>query len=260
MGQAQAMSLLEYFDRIAIIHLKNRTDRYRALVGELRRLDIEITHPKVCIPDAPMPPDANGFVNKGVYGSFLSHLDILKTAQRDGIESVWVLEDDAIFSHRFVRKQQELVRFLSQNRWDICYFGHSLTAKELTNLEIGLPRYSGPFYWAHCYAVHARVLPSLVAFLEENRDSPPGHPRGSKMYVDAAYTHFRKFNPDVISLVANPVLSVQRGTPSSLGSGRWYDKHSVTRPAAMVARILRDECWRWTGWTFGGAAPHNESR
>ncbi len=257
MKQHDDMSLLDYFDRVSIIHLKNRTDRYRALVGELGRLGIEMTHPKVTIPDAPMPPDANGFTNKGVYGSFLSHLDILQTAQRDGIESVWVLEDDAIFSHRFVRKQNELARFLAQNPWDICYFGHSLTS-ELGTLDVGLPRYSGPFYWAHCYAVHARVLPRLIAFLEENRDSPPDHPRGGKMYVDAAYTHFRKYNPDVVSRVANPVLSVQRGTPSSLGHGKWYDENPVTRPAVGLIRALRDECWRWTGWTFGGAAPRSE--
>jgi len=257
MNGTREKGLLEYFDRVAIIHLKNRTDRYRALVSELGRLGIDINHPKVTIPEAPMPPEANGFTNKGVYGSFLSHLDILQTAQADGLRSVWVLEDDAIFSHRFVRKQQELARYLAQHEWDICYFGHSLT-KELDTLERGLPRFSGPFYWAHCYAVNRRILTRLIAFLEENRDSPPQSPRGGKMYVDAAFTHFRKFNPDVVSLVANPVLSVQRGTPSSLGHGKWYDRSAITRPAVGLTRALRDECWRWTGWTFGGAAPRNE--
>jgi hypothetical protein len=60
--------LLDYFDRISIVHLRARADRYGALVRELRRLGIEITHAKVCIPDAPMPREANEFANKGVYG------------------------------------------------------------------------------------------------------------------------------------------------------------------------------------------------
>ncbi len=187
-----------------------------------------------------MPPDANGFTNKGVYGSFLSHLDILTTAQRDGLESVWVLEDDAIFSHRFVRKQKELVHFLNQNRWDICYFGHSLTAKELANLEIGLPRYSGPFYWAHCYAVHARVLPRLIAFLEENRDSPPGSSARRQDVCRRSLYTFSQVQSRRGELVANPVLSVQRGTPSSLGLGTLVrDKFSDTASGQSCPRVTR---------------------
>jgi hypothetical protein len=77
------------------------------------------------------------------------------------------------------------------------------------------------------------------------------------VYIDAAYTLFRKFNPDIVALVANPVLSVQRGSPSSLVRGRWYDRVPLMRPAAMAGRSSRDEAWRWTGWTFGGAAPRN---
>jgi len=250
------MNLLDYFDRVSIVHLKERTDRYSSLVAELRRLGIEITDSKVCIPDAPKPPEANEFASKGVYGSFLSHLEILKSTQRDKLRSVWVLEDDAIFSHRFVREQHQIAEYLSRSEWDICYFGHTLT-KELNELEKGLPRYSGPFYWAHCYAVHARILTRLVGYLEETVHRPRGHPLGGKMYIDGAYTLFRKLNPDVVVLVANPVLSVQRGSPSSLVQGRWYDRLRVARPIVKAARSLRDEFWRWTGWTYGGAAPRS---
>ena len=259
MNQRRDMSLLDYFGRISIIHLKEREDRYRALVGELRRMGIKITHNKVCIPDAPKPAETGGFLNKGVYGNFLSHLEILQSARRDNLQSVWVLEDDAIFSRRFVREQFRIADFLARSEWDICYFGHALT-KELDSLEIGLPRFSGPFRWAHCYAVHARILPRLVEYFEETLHRPPGHPSGGKLYSDAAHTLFRHFNPDVVTLVANPVLSVQRGSPSSLAHGHWYDRHPLARPAVIFARAMRDECWRWTGWTYGGAAPHNPSK
>jgi GR25 family glycosyltransferase involved in LPS biosynthesis len=185
----------------------------------------------------------------------LSHLDILRSAYRDNIQSVWVLEDDAIFSRRFVREQNKITELLAQSDWDVCYFGHTLT-HELGSLKVGLPRYSGSFYWSHCYAVHARVLSRLAGYLEETLDRPPGDPRGAKMYVDAAHTLFRKFNPEIITLVANPVLSVQRGSPSSLTDRRWYDRHPLVRPAVSAARALRDASWRRTGWTFGGAAPH----
>jgi GR25 family glycosyltransferase involved in LPS biosynthesis len=239
-------SILDYFDRVSIIHLKERSDRYCALVRELRRMSIEITHPKIRIPDAIKPSDANGFPTKGVYGNFLSHLEILKSALQENLQSVWVLEDDAIFSRLFMRKQDQIADFLARSQWDICYFGHTLT-QELNSLEIGLPRYSGPFYWAHCYAVNGRVLPRLISYLEETVDRPCGHPQGAKMYIDAAHTLFRRFNPDVVTLVSNPVLSVQRGSPSSLGRGHWYDQHPLARPMVQLARNIRDEWWRWSG-------------
>jgi glycosyl transferase family 25 len=221
-------------------------------------MGIDIAHRKVSIPAAPRPAEANGFPTKGVYGNFLSHLDILRSAQRENLRSVWVLEDDAIFSRRFVRRQGELTGLLSRREWDICYFGHTLT-HELNSLQIGLPRYSGSFYWAHCYAVHARILPRLIKYFEETLTRPAGDPRGARMYIDAAHTLFRKFNPDVITLVGNPVLSVQRGSPSSLNAMRWYDRNRLSRPIIKIARSLRDECWRWTGWTFGGAAPRDSA-
>ena len=247
------MNLLDYVDRIAIIHLRSRTDRLEALVAELRRMGIEISHPKVVIPDAPMPADPNGFPSKGIYGNFLSHLQILKSALQDGMSSVWILEDDAIFSRRFMRDQEKLSNILAHNKWDICFFGHTLT-RELASLEHGLPRYSGPFYWAHCYAVHAGILPRLIGYFEETIDNPAGDPRGGKMYIDAAHTLFRKFNPDVVTLVANPLLSAQRGSPSNLSKHRWYDTNILSH-AVGLARELRDEYWRWTGRSFGGAAP-----
>lgn len=253
------MRLIDYFDRISIIHLQERTDRYRALVGELRRMRISIADPKVCIPDAPKPPTANGFPNKGVYGNFLSHLQILKSAQHDNLQSVWVLEDDAIFSRRFLREQDWIADFLARNEWDICYFGHTLT-NELDVLDFGLPRYSGSFYWAHCYAVHARILPRLTEYLEETLDKPSGDPHGAKMYIDAAHTLFRRLNPDVVTLVGNPVMSVQRGSPSSLAGRRWYDRYPLARLVLKLARSMRDECWRWTGWSYGGAAPSRRGR
>jgi glycosyl transferase family 25 len=254
--QMSEARLLDYFDRISLIHLAERADRYDALVAELRRMGIDIAHRKVTIPAAPKPTAARGFPTKGVYGNFLSHLDILQSAQRDNLQSIWILEDDAIFSRRFARRQGELAKLLSRCEWDICYFGHTLT-HELNSLQIGLPHYSGPFYWAHCYAVHARILPRLTKYFEETLSRPIGDPRGGRMYIDAAHTLFRKFNPDVITLVGNPVLSVQRGSPSGLNAMRWYDRNGLSRPAVRIARSLRDEIWRWTGWTFGGAAPRD---
>lgn len=237
--------LLNRFGRLAIVHLPERVDRYRALSAELARIGIDINSPKVCLPPAPRPSDANGFHSPGVYGNFLSHLEILRAAARDGLESVWIIEDDAIFSHRFVRTQSLIVKHLFEGeRWDICFFGHSVS-RRLPRSSSGFVRFNGPFIWAHCYAVGARALPRLIGYLEETLQNPPGHPDGGRMYIDAALTFFRRRNPDLVSLVSSPCFSVQAGSPSSLNNMHWYDRSSLTRNAVGIARRFRDQCWRF---------------
>jgi glycosyl transferase family 25 len=239
------MRILDYFDRLAIIHLPAREDRFRALSRELSRIGIDINDPKVSIPDPPMPETSNGFKSRGVYGSFLSHLEIVESAYRDGLDNVLVLEDDAIFSRRLKTQQIPITEYLRANAWDLLYLGHS-GWKDLPQSPTGLLRYSGPFIWAHCYAVHRRIMPRLIEFLHQTAERESGHPDGGKLYIDAAHFFFRQFNPEVICVVSWPCLSVQKGSPSSLAASR-YDKNPAIRPFVNVARELRDEGWRH-GW------------
>jgi glycosyl transferase, family 25 len=263
------MNLIEYFDRTCIINLPERTDRLRLIRKEIRPCGADAHPDKVQVPHAPKVDDANGFASKGVYGSYLSHFNILKDALRDGLQTVWTLEDDAAFSHRMVRDQARIVEFLQRNPWDMCFFGHSLR-HELDGMPKGLIHHTAGFRWAHCYAIHSRVLPRLIEYLEANIANPRGDLRGGKMYIDGAYSLFRRFNPDVVSLVANPVMSVQRGSVSSLAGGRWYDRSKLLSPLVSLARSTRDELWRATDIHLGshpensppptGSRPHESSR
>jgi glycosyl transferase, family 25 len=240
------MGILDYVDRLAIVHLPDREDRLRALTGELSRIGIDIDSPKVTLPDPPMPKTPNGFHSRGVYGSFLSHVEIIETAYRDGLDTVWVLEDDAIFSRRFHSQQKRIASDLHDHAWDMCFIGHA-GWKELPNSPTGLLRFSGPFIWAHSYAVHRRIMPRLIEYLRLNEARENGHPAGGKMYIDAAFFFFRQMNPDVICIVSSPCLSVQKGSPSSLNPNAQYDKYSLARFLMKRARAMRDECWR-QGW------------
>jgi len=240
------MEILDYFDRLAIIHLPDRDDRLKALTKELARIGVDIDSPKVTIPDPPMPETPNGFTSRGVYGSFLSHLEIIENAYSDGLDSVWVLEDDAIFSTRFREGQQLIASHLRDHEWDLCFIGHTVHHKGLRDSPTGLLRFSGPFIWAHSYAVHRRIMPRLIEYLRLNEDRETGHPAGGKMYIDAAFFFFRQQNPDVICIVSSPCLSVQKGSPSSLSPNR-YERYSGARFFMNLARAMRDECWR-QGW------------
>ena len=239
------MTINDYFDRIYVIHLPERHDRFVALERELATLGIDIHGAKVHIPHAPRPTEANRFPSRAVYGNFLSHLSILQEAQRDGLRNVLVLEDDAIFSRRMVRNQARLIDTLQHRHWDLCFFGHSLKS-ELKGCEEGLIAHRASFIWAHCYAVHAAALPGLIAYLEQTMALPPGDPRGARMYIDGAFSMFRERHPEIVTLVSNPVLSIQKGSPSSIAGTGWYRSLRWLVPLIGLGRAARDQWWRLT--------------
>jgi len=245
------MLLFRYFDRTAIIHLPERVDRMTALRKELVGAGFDLSSPKLAVPNPPRPSDANGFVSKGVYGNFLSHLQILKSSYTDGLENVLVLEDDAIFSRTFISKQNEISMSLASNPWDIVFFGHSV-GSGLPKSASHLVTFSGKFQWSHCYGVNRRIMPRIIQYFEETLQREAGHPNGGKMYIDAAHNEFRRLNPDVICLLGAPCLSVQRGSPSSLGEkANWYDtRNFLKRPLSWI-RSARDQFWRMGFITIG---------
>lgn len=234
-------TLFEYFDRVEIIHLPERRDRFRALSSELARCGYDIG--KAAIPYAPKPDGACGFSSIGVHGNFLSHMDIMTRARDDGLSSVLVLEDDAIFSRRFERRQNAVADQLSNIKWDILYIGHSLRGGTSTRVTPDLAQFTGDLLWAHCYAINKSILPRLTDYFDYTLHAPTGDPKGGKLYIDAALTLFRRQNPDVVCLVADPCLSVQKGSQSNLGKGKSWAGRNLPQ-ALSFARAIRDECWR----------------
>jgi len=240
------MSLATQIDRIYLINLPEQTTRRIATLGELQRLGFAPGDPRIEVPFAPRPPDANGFPSKGVYGNFLSHLGILRDAREKGYERIWVLEDDAIFSKRFVREQGVLAELLMRESWDLCFPGHSLKA-EIAQENSPIVRTQSEFMWMHCILVHRKVLDRLIAYFEATLTRPAGDPLGGKMYIDGAYNMFRRLNPDVVTFVTRPAWSLQRGGPSSLAKHRWYDGAPILGPVVRQLRRLRDDAWRHFG-------------
>jgi hypothetical protein len=136
---------------------------------------------------------------------------------------------------------------LQHQPWDMCFFGHSLKS-ELKGIDKGLvpnPNRSS-FIWAHCYAVNARVLPELIDYMEMTMQLAPGDPRGARMYIDGAFNMFRLGNPHVVTLVGNPVLSVQKGSPSNIAGSRSFKSWPLIEPMIRLAREARDQLWRLT--------------
>jgi len=240
------MAFIDFVDRLAIIHLPDRIDRLKALTLELAAVGIDIRSPKVLMTTPPMPTSAHGFASCGVYSNYLSHLTIIENAYSSGLDTVWVLEDDAIFSQKFRYQQDAIASLLQENDWDLCFIGHSVW-RDLPTSPTGLLRFSGPFVWSHSYVVHRRVMTRLIEYLQTSMNRPAGHPEGGKITLDAALFFFRQINPDLICLASSPCLSVQKGSLSSLAPGAKWKQAAGIRSVMQLARQCRDELWR-RGW------------
>jgi glycosyl transferase family 25 len=241
--------LLDYFGNIQIIHLRHRTDRFAQLRKELKMIGVSIDDTHVGIPVAPIVSESYGFPSNQVYGNFLSHLDILKQARDQNRSGVLVLEDDAIFrvSLRNPSVQKELAETLEQKEWDMVFLGHPID-QDLAGNKRGLIETKKEFKWAHCYAVSAKGLPPLIDYLEATMERPRGHPDGGKMYIDGAFSLYRRLSKESITLIHYPALSIQRGSPSGIADGKWYDSITLLKSVLSVSRRLRDLIWRYTGW------------
>lgn len=241
-----------YIDRVSIINLPEQTARLQSVKQELAGLGFDPESDQIRVPYAPRPDGDGGFTSKGVYGNFLSHLSILKEARADGLDRIMVLEDDAIFLRAARRKaeQARIVAALQSRDWGMWFGGHRLTGELAGERDFLVPTTLG-FTWAHCYVVNRPALGDLVDYLEEIMERPAGdNGRGGRMYIDGAFSHFRRLYPQHPCLVSNPAISIQKGVTSNLGAASGFARH-VGAGVTAAARAARDEVWRWTGRRYG---------
>ena len=85
------MKLNEIFDRVAVINLDKRTDRMEEFDRQAKEIGLEyIRYSAVeAIPKELRPTDA----------CRLSHLQVLQDAVNDGVQRLFVFEDDAQFKY-----------------------------------------------------------------------------------------------------------------------------------------------------------------
>lgn len=228
------MQITDYFDRIYIVNLPERTDRRKAMERELNRAKMPLHPHKVELFPAIRPSDTQGFPSIGARGCFLSHLTILKQAQAEQLANVLILEDDLAISQPFQTEQAHLVDHLQQTPWDFVYFGHVEEAMQ-PNSSLLQP-FSGPLMTTHFYAINHTILNRLLEFLEALEQRPPGHPDGGPMHLDGAYSTFRSQNPDVMTLIAVPSLGGQRSSRSDIYPNAWYDRTPLIRNLVGMAR------------------------
>lgn len=236
------MSLLDCFERIYIVNLPERSDRRREMDQELRRIGLRVDDRRIHYWRASRPDDAGAFPSRGARGCFLSHLAILNEAIDQRLNNVLVLEDDLSFDPRLLQVPADMAQRLTGGQWDFAYLGHvePLPASTPTRWQEN----TQPMATTHFYGLNGRVLRPLRDHLEACLRRPSGHPQGSPMHVDGAYSLFRQFHPETITLMASPSLGGQRSSRSDIYPNQWYDQLAPTRLLATLARSLKNRLTR----------------
>lgn len=230
-------TLADCFSRTYAINLPERRDRREALLEELRSIALHPEPGRLELFPGVRPETAEGFPNRGVRGCFLSHSGVLRRALDEKLQSVLVLEDDVAFSPLLRDRIETIRRELREQTWGFVYLGHPLRVAPAGDSRCLVP-YGGGIVTAHCYGVHASVLPALVEFFESIPRRAPGHPDGGPMFPDGALSFFRARHPEIVTLVAAPSLAHQRSSRSDL-TPRWFDRIPGLREAAGFLRTLR---------------------
>ena len=231
----------DQFDRIYIINLAHRTDRWQEIQEQLQRIGVPSGHPKVQRFDAVRPDDAGPFPSIGARGCFMSHLGVLQDAVRSGWQRILILEDDLDFSTDFVSRWPTVGRALDATDWRVFYGAYELPegaaapqSSPLSQVASTVSIGTTPFIAFQGSAI-AEAAHYLTAMLER----PAGSAEGGPMHVDGAYTWLRRSRPQWSTWVSHPQLGHQRPSRTDIHALPWYDEIPGLRDLAQWARRLK---------------------
>jgi glycosyl transferase, family 25 len=191
-----------------------------------------------------------GFPSAGIRGAFHSHWNCLQRAAIESRRNLLILEDDIAFSSALGWLTPAIISRLEADDWDFVFFGHYATgaipdAHAKTTAEgLGFDVWSAELQGLHFYGVNGRIFGRLVAHLERVANGVEGDQEMGPMPVDGALNVFRRLNPDVRTLIANPKLGWQSSSRSDIMPGM-LDQFRVLRPLTTALRNMKHVAKAW---------------
>jgi GR25 family glycosyltransferase involved in LPS biosynthesis len=166
-------------DEVYCINLEKRTDRLQRMEQQFINLDIDVT--KFIAVDGEKT-DKLGY-QAGVYGCFLSHMNVYTDAIAKQHSTIIILEDDAMIHENFKNTIIETLGSLPAN-WNICYLGG-------TNIVSPIPFKKGISKCIETlstvgYIVQISFIKEMLPFLEKNLKT------GQE--IDKALTYLQKIH------------------------------------------------------------------
>lgn len=157
------MQLSDYFSAIFLINLDRRPERLIAACNELAAHGITdlLRYPAIDGKEIKY----KGRLNAGQIGCTLSHLGIIKYAKEQGMESIFIFEDDVTIADDFNAVMTSALAELPEH-WDMIYAGGN-NLKGTQPYSDHLVRLTGTLT-THAYAVHSRFYDTIINTIEAN--------------------------------------------------------------------------------------------
>lgn len=244
-----------YFGCAYVINLPERTDRLDRVRKELMAIGSTICDGDgdggVEVFPAYKCRNRAGFPSAGVRGCYLSHLKCLKLAYNAGRASALILEDDIAFSSALPRLTAAFGFQLDSPNWDIIFFGHFGTGDipdarpTISPNEVSFVPWASEIQGMHFYAVNGRIFPRLISDLERHIHGIEGDQEYGPMPIDGAFNIFRRNNPNIRTLIAQPKLGWQASSRSDI-TPRLIDRIPFLQPVLRPIRRLKAAVARWS--------------
>ena len=158
--------LKNYFDRVVVINLDRRKDRWDALQEKLSKINWPFKTPErfAAYDGEKLPPPVGWSFGRGTWGCLLSHREVLARALQDGIQSILILEDDIFFAPDFESKVLKFIKGLPLN-WDQLMFGGQFFENSKAYDISPDVRKVSLCHRAHAYAVRGHFMEYLYSKL-----------------------------------------------------------------------------------------------
>ncbi|HEU4459265.1 MAG TPA: glycosyltransferase family 25 protein [Methylibium sp.] len=231
---------LEQFDRIFVINLAHRTDRRREMDEQLRRIGLSLEWPRITVFDAVRPDGPGNFPTLGARGCFMSHLGVLREAQRLGLKRVLVWEDDLDFTDDFVQVLESMRGEFDAQPWSMFY--GTYLAPEGAPAPSGLVIRAEPttrLVNTQFMAFQGDAIAAAADHLTLMMNRAPGHPEGGPMHVDGALNWFRRAHPERLVLLAAEQMGYERPSRTDVHELAWYDRVPLVRDVVDGLRKLK---------------------
>ncbi|YCM42038.1 glycosyltransferase family 25 protein [Verrucomicrobiaceae bacterium 227] len=164
-------TLPQHFDRIVVISLPERSDRRARLIQNLGDCHLATSDDLTWLDavDGHKAERPSWWQSgAGAWGCRFSQLKALQEAQRDGLENVLILEDDAIFHRRTNEWLEEIMPILPDD-WGQLFLGgqHMQPSEKTDQPKLILGRC---ITRTHAYAVHRRLFQTLIDLIQDDTD------------------------------------------------------------------------------------------
>jgi len=184
--------LNDVFDKIYCINLDKRTDRWEVASGQFERFNIDVERFSAI-------EHENGYM-----GCKLSHLNVIRDAQKNGYENIFIFEDDVLLNGEFNGNVSKVLDELKGFDWELFYLGGNVSlSTEKNKISNHLFR-TNSVLTTHAYGINKSIFSKIISE-SENMAPISGYLRGDA--IDVYYTH--AVSKKLKSIITMPMLCTQ---------------------------------------------------